>query len=180
MPQLVLDLANDMTCNTNGDVTIQLSSQEGNLFQIKEDGLYAKTAYDWNIRDGQKTEGITVGIASDYYPLTTNASGRIALTGLVHRTFLSTGENVGEKLVGLNGSDEFRSQLDYCLPGDIFRVKNDDDTYDYYLIIKTDPLKDDNGYAYGNIVTDYAKLGTWGAFNVTPPTPGEDEYNGGA
>ena len=168
MPSVELDIKSDLTYLEDGALTIQTSKSSGNIFQILDDGIYAMGTYDWNIRDGQKTPGITVGIISEFYPVANSATGQIAVTGLVHRSFVSTGEKVGEKLVGLNGADLFRSPVDYCLPGDVFRVKVSDTEYDYYLIIKTDPLKnDENGYSPGNVITDYAKLGRWGEFHQT-------------
>jgi len=149
------------------------------LEELNDDGIYALgLSNTWNIRDGEKTEGVTVGIRSTFYPLTSNATGRIALTGIVHRTFTSTGSNIGEKLVGRNSADTFRSDLDHCLPGDVFRVKLPLDEsgiqkYDYYLILTTDPKKDDNGYGLGNVVGKYAKLGTF----IDPNTALESNVN---
>lgn len=181
MPSIELDLNTDFKVNDDGELTLAISTDESNLLQVNDDGIYALGTTDMlGVKNGQKTEGITVGIQSTFYPLTENASGRIATTGIVHRTFTSTGEKPGEKLTGRNTNEKFRAGLDHVLPGDIFRVKHaedseDPDVYDYYLVLTCDPKKDDNGYALGNVVDKYVKLGSYKDPNIAT-TEAVDAY----
>lgn len=182
-----LDLANDLKVTEDGYVTIKISPDEGNSLSIESDGLMSvglSTINGWNASEGQILQGLTIGPVSIYNKNKANPSGRISTTGIVHRTFTAHSEDkIGEDLTGRMTYDKFRPDLDYCLPGDIFRVKVDrlDDTkalFNYYLITKVDAKKEGDVYNPGNKIARYVKLGTWGDLNtdITIDVPEKPKY----
>lgn len=175
MPRIDLDLNSDLMVTDDGYLTLRISPDEDNALSIASDGLLSVGALSvsgWNSKSGQILEGLTIGQVSFYNKNPSNPSGRIATTGIIHRVFTSHGEKPGEELTGRFTKDYFRSDMDYCLPGDIFRVKIDnDDNYDYYLILKVDPRKEGDKYEPGNMIAQYVKLGTFG--DLSEP---EDEW----
>ena len=166
MPRIDLDLNTDLMVTDDGYLTLRISPDEGNSLSIESDGLMSvgsMSVTGWNSKSGQILEGLTIGQVSFYNKETSNPTGRIAATGIVHRVFTSHGEKPGEELTGRMSCDPFRFDMDYCLPGDIFRVSIDnDDNYDYYLILKVDPRKEGDKYEPGNKIARYVKLGTFG------------------
>lgn len=175
MPRIDLDLNTDLMVTDDGYLTLRISPDEDNSLSLTSDGLMSVGAVSvsgWNSKSGQILEGLTIGQVSVYNKNPSNPSGRIATTGIVHRVFTSHGEKPGEELTGRFTKDYFRSDMDYCLPGDIFRVRIDnDDHYDYYLILKVDPRKEGDKYEPGNMIARYVKLGTFG--DLSEP---EDEW----
>jgi hypothetical protein len=175
MPRIDLDLNTDLMVTDDGYLTLRISPDEDNSLSLTSDGLMSVGSVSvsgWNAKSGQILEGLTIGQVSVYNKNLSNPSGRIATTGIVHRIFTSHGEKPGEELTGRFTKDYFRSDMDYCLPGDIFRVRIDnDDHYDYYLILKVDPRKEGDKYEPGNMIARYVKLGTFG--DLSEP---EDEW----
>lgn len=151
-----LDLDIDLRTDENDQLTINISKAEGNTLEIKPgDGLYAPAP---NGVDGSTGTGypdtpiIRDGVRIGYIgPYTNNkASGRISLTNGIHRIYEAS-DHKGKVLL------DFRPEIDTVLAGDMYRVKNDDDTYSYYLITWTTTT--DTGL--GNQVYSSILLGSW-------------------
>ena len=146
-----LDLDTDLQINSINQLDIKKA--EGSTLEIKPDGLYASAPKGPNGAGGSgynvtgDYDGIRIG-RNDPFTNTTEA-GRILAKPIVHRVFTAT-DSSGTNLIN------FRPDLDYVFPGDMFCVQNGT-VYDYYII------KTVNGYEgkVGNSVTSAAFLGSW-------------------
>ena len=123
-----------LTINESNQLTVNISSEQGNTLQMLEDGLYAEARPNGSgdghgYQNGRSSNGMTVGTLS---PFSSEATGhRVNAPCIIHRIFTCT-QTDGSDIDLRSGSDTG----DYVLPGDFFRVLNGSN-YDYYLILNT-------------------------------------------
>ena len=151
MPKIELDLDKDLYINESKELDIKIAPNSS--LTIRDDGLYssATDGVDGGSGNGYKTqsgvEGLIIGYSSLYGSI--DDSGKIIATNIVHRVYTSLKDD-GSELVDMR-------EIDYVFPGDMYRVKNDDDTYTYYLVTGSNH----NDGNPGNNVTSSVKLGSW-------------------
>lgn len=158
LDKIVLDLDSDLyTQAETHQLSVKISEYQGNTLTIKSNGLYAQASkgVDGSVGEGytkQQQEGTRVGYAGPFELTSDNlVDGRACVTNIAHRVF-TTNNKDGSSL------DGFRSEVDYVLVGDLYRVPNGEQ-YDYYLVTRT---SSDSGGAPGNVVKSSEFLGTWG------------------
>ena len=163
---------------------VKLDPRSTNVVRLYGDGLWCGPLETYNSAGSEITIDIdndigpnllepnqcNLGINVDYGPWSSfdnsshvNYYNAISCQNTVHRIsdaeFSSTetltdGSKSPINLTGKNTSDVFRVYCDWVLPGDFFRVKNESETYDYYII--TEVTGDDS--TPGNNIASYAPL----------------------
>lgn len=150
--KLTLDLDKDFTVNSDGKLTVKVSTTNGNTLEVKSDGLYAKATKGIDGSEGKGYEGrkmlayVMLGYQDCFYPLQLE-SRKITCTSVVHRIFDA---NISED--GTVSLKDFR-EVDTVFVGDFFRVTKQDGGYTYYIITGTTLTRTNNS------VTKYEKLG---------------------
>lgn len=153
MPTIQLDLDNDLYVNDDNRLSIKIA--ENSTLEIRNDGLYAAAPNGDDGTSGKgfdgtyNSEGIRLGYANPFDD--TKSQSMVVASNTVHHVFTSE-DSKGEKL------QEFRPEIDCVLIGDMFRVKNEDETYTYYLVTGTSWAEDPTA---GNYISDVVELGTW-------------------
>lgn len=153
MPKIELDLDSDLYVNDENRLSIKVA--EGSTLEIRSNGLYAYapdgddgisgTGFD----DMYTNECVRLGYANPFDD--TESPRTVVLTNTVHHVFTSN-DSSGKSLQG------FRPEIDCVLIGDMYRVKNDDNTYTYYLVTSTSWTETPTA---GNYISDSVELGTW-------------------
>lgn len=148
MVRIELDLNTDLEINKNNELTVKVAPDSS--LEIHDDGLYVKYH---EVSDQYKSysgsyiseNGLLVGKVSPYDENV--MEGRVSAPVTVHRIFDAVDKN--------GGGIDIRSGIgDYVLPGDFYRVKENENEYSYYLV--TSVSSSDNG---GNHVTSHVLLG---------------------
>ena len=153
MPKIELDLDNDLYVNDDNRLSVKIA--EGSTLQIKGDGLYAfaPDGDDGSSGDGYpgtyNGDAIRLGYSNPFDDSKT--PHRVVGGNIIHHVFTSD-DSKGENL------QNFRPEIDCVLIGDMFRVKNENDTYTYYLVTSTSWAEDPTS---GNYISDVVELGTW-------------------
>lgn len=148
--KIELDLNNDMYIN-NG-LSAKLSLDNGNTMSVQDDGLYVSarpgadgeggTGYEGTYTD----EGLRLGYQN---PFNDNTSPRrFTLMHYVHRLYDSSND-VGTGLIN------FRSDRDYVLVGDMYRVNQNNGTWKYFLVTET------VSSGTTTSITNSVQLGVW-------------------
>lgn len=165
-------------------MNVKLDPRTTNMIRLYSDGLWCGPPDTYNSAglditvDADNDIGpnllepnqCNLGINVDYGPWSTfdnlshvNYYNAISCQNTIHKiwnaefsstTTLVDGSREPIHLTGKNTSDVFRTHCDWVLPGDFFRVKNESDTYDYFII--TEVSGDDS--TPGNKIAAYALL----------------------
>lgn len=153
MPKIELDLDNDLYVNEEDKLSVKIAKDSS--LELRSDGLYANAIKGDDGSAGKgytgtyNTEGIRLGYDN---PFTMDKQeSKVVGSNIIHHVFDS--EDIkGSKLKG------FRPEIDCVLIGDMYRVKNEDNTYTYYLITGTSWSENPTS---GNYISDSIELGTW-------------------
>lgn len=162
MPSIEARISNDLKFNESGEIGINIDdSKDDNALALKSDGLFLNgnlVGSNDGFVDGNYGN-MRIGFASGYDKRPDfNESGLVTANNIVHRTF--TFKTVDGQTVS-----NFRPEVDCYIPGDIIRVQQADETFEYRLVIKTTTGPDPNSKT-GNSVPSlanggYVVLGTW-------------------
>ena len=132
--RIELDHTGELGLNAFNQLSVKTVGANDNTFSIEEDGLYVSarpgadgtggTGYEGTYTD----EGIRLGYQNPFNDNT--APRRFTLMHYVHRLYDSANDS-GSSLVN------FRSDVDYVLVGDMYRVNQNNGTWKYFLVTET-------------------------------------------
>ena len=170
MPKIVIN-----TSSTGGlkadekGLHVLIDPDEDNRLTLKNDGLLvlpSKESSDVKLYESQYGYGIQVdwspwGVFQDEFMDDETAASfknKISCNSVIHRTWTATGidpsTHMPYGLSGKNTNETFSAGSDWVFVGDFFRVKQADDTYNYYLITEVSA----NDSKPGNKVVGYVTL----------------------
>ena len=123
---------------------------EGNDLVVRCDGLYVSGGTvsedgTGNVKLAEYQSNYSIMVdwspwASEYTHDNDQYKNHVTCDCKTHRIWTAEWDSDDEEtrlpinLTGKNPNDPFRPEIDWVLPGDFFRIKKSDDTYDYYII----------------------------------------------
>lgn len=159
---LELSIGKGLKFNEDGEVELNISPESVGSDRIlyEPDGLYVVAPQGATTGSGKgytgvwTQEGIRCGLTSPYASqsdLSGRKEGMLTCTNIVHKVFDSIDES-GASLIGIR-------EVDCVMPGDMYRVAQDNGKYKYFLVLECNRAVDING---GNTsIRSSILLGEW-------------------